>query len=133
MNWGSISGSPGQLNWPVSVDTDGTRVLVADAYNHRLLIWNSFPTSNGQSASFEIRLPEIRWPWGVWTDGTRLVATGTQGPFILIWNTFPTQTNQSFNVKLGSAVGIGTPRTITSDGTRLIVGDHNPSSAFSPM
>ncbi|MFN0121619.1 MAG: hypothetical protein ACKV2V_14090 [Blastocatellia bacterium] len=74
----------GQMNWPVSVKTDGRRVIVADAYTDRLLIWNAFPTSNGQAADLEIRVPDLRWPWGIWTDGTRLVATGTGSQRTLI-------------------------------------------------
>jgi len=41
-----------QLNWPVSVATNGQHVVVADTNNHRILIWNSFPTRNGQPADF---------------------------------------------------------------------------------
>ncbi|NQT84142.1 hypothetical protein HQ563_14035 [bacterium] len=48
----STSNNPGagpdQMNWPVSVSAADDRVVVADTYNHRVLIWNSFPNRNGQ-------------------------------------------------------------------------------------
>ncbi len=45
----------GNLNWPVDVATDGNRVLVADSYNHRILIWDSFPSVNGQEADIVLQ------------------------------------------------------------------------------
>jgi len=110
-----------QMNWPLSVATDGQRIVVADAYNDRLLIWNEFPSTSGVAADFEI---PIQWPWGVWTDGEKLVATSTIGRQALIWRSFPTRGNQAPDITLRNAM-MGTPRTITSDGTRLIIGDHN--------
>jgi len=114
-----------QLNWPgqVSVTRDG-RVVLADTYNERLLVWNTFPTRNAQPADFEIRNGSLKWPWGAWTDGTRLVASATGGGAILVWLSFPTRGDQAPDLVL-SGNGIGTPRTITSDGTFLVVGDHN--------
>lgn len=121
-----------QMNWPVSVKTDGRRIVVADAYNDRLLIWNSFPTQNGQAADLEIKLNDLRWPWGLWTDGTRLVATGTGSQRTLVWNQFPTRDNQPQSLTLRAGGQMGTPRTITSNGQNLIVGDHNSRAAVAP-
>lgn len=124
-----------QMDWPVGVATDGQRVIVADSYNDRILIWNTFPTSNGQSADLVIRADldvgssikrRVGWPWGVWTNGTKLVVGCTADATVLIWNSFPTQDNQPADIYLTAQGNLGTPRTITSDGTRLIVGDHNP-------
>ncbi len=114
-----------QLNWPgqVSVTRDG-RVVLADTYNERLLVWSSFPTRNAQPADLEIRNSILKWPWGAWTDGTRLVASATGGAAILVWQSFPTRGDQPPDFVL-SGNGVGTPRTITSDGTFLVVGDHN--------
>jgi NHL repeat len=36
---------------PTGVATDGTRIFVADRLNHRVLVWDSFPTASGQAAS----------------------------------------------------------------------------------
>jgi len=137
------SNNPGtgldQMNWPVSVSVGGGKVAVTDTYNNRILIWNSFPTKNGQAADLVINSAQgnkqqlqaekkrsLQWPWGVWTDGKKLAITSTQNNLILLWNTFPTQNDQIADVYLAGRGDIGTPRTITSDGTHLIVGDHNP-------
>ena len=135
------SNSPGtgrhQMNWPVGVSTDGTRVVVADTYNDRILIWTQFPTSNatpadivldGRTDSVPFGEPSktgFGWPWGVWTDGEKLVISSTQGSYVLIWNTFPFQDNQPADVYLTGGGDMGTPRTITSNGECLVVGDHN--------
>lgn len=115
-----------QMNWPVSVRTDGRRVIVADSNNDRVLIWNSFPTRNGQAADLVLQSQELRWPWGLWTDGTRLVVSCTGSERLLVWNQFPAQDNAAFSFQLTGNGQLGTPRTITSDGKSLIVGDHNP-------
>ncbi|MFZ3077563.1 MAG: hypothetical protein WA139_03850 [Candidatus Aenigmatarchaeota archaeon] len=140
------SNNPGtgldRMNWPVSVSVGGGKVVVADTYNNRILIWNSFPTESGQAADLAINSPQenllqsqsekkrsIQWPWGVWTDGKKLAATSTQNGAVLIWNTFPTQNDQPADIYLTGNGNLGTPRTITSDGEHLIVGDHNSKVA----
>jgi DNA-binding beta-propeller fold protein YncE len=42
--------SAATLAAPEGVWSDGTRLFVADTGNHRVLVWNAFPTSNGQPA-----------------------------------------------------------------------------------
>jgi hypothetical protein len=127
-----ISNNPGtglnQLNWPVSVSAAGGRLAVSDGYNNRLLLWDSFPTKTQQPADRSIsRL----WPWGVWTNGTKVAATETvseppRGDDISLWNSWPQQTDQAPDLVIqGQAIGMGTPRTITSNGNYLVVGDHN--------
>lgn len=140
------SNNPGEgrheLNWPgnVSVSPDGATVAVADTNNDRLLVWNSVPAKNGAEADVVLELsrlsggarPELRggpgrrlgWPWGVWTDGKKLAAIATHGGALLVWNTLPNRDHQPPDaiIRLPDS---GTPRNITSDGTFLIVGDHN--------
>jgi hypothetical protein len=139
-----------QLNWPVGVAAANGKVAVADTYNNRILIWNTFPTQSGQAADLSIsNLPAApvgsgfsgSWPWAIWTNGTKLVVTATQANVVLIWNTFPTANNQTPDITLtgkdpstGHAV-FGTPRSIGTDGsTYLIIGDHNayPGGAAQP-
>ncbi len=112
-----------ELNWPIAVSTDGTHLVVADTYNDRILVWNSWPTENKQAADFAIDSPSIQWPWGVWTDGEKLVVSSTRSGKILIWNDFPSE-NTDEDIVLSSK-DIGTPRNVMSDGTNLAVGDHN--------
>ncbi|MBI3071930.1 MAG: IPT/TIG domain-containing protein [Deltaproteobacteria bacterium] len=120
------SNNPGtglnQLNWPVSVSVGGGKLVVADTENNRLLLWDSIPTDGGQAANRSIQITE--WPWGVWTNGTKLAATATRGAKLHVWDSFPTMTNQAATHTI-TGNGMGTPRTITSNGTYVIVGDHN--------
>jgi len=118
-----------RLNWPISAATDGERVVVADTNNNRVLVWRTFPVTNGQSADFAL---EADWPWGVWTDGTRLAVSATRTGIVLIWHHFPESADALPDLELTAQGMIGTPRTITSDGTMLIIGDHNPAPEVSP-
>jgi len=44
---------------PVSVTSDGQRMFVADLGHNRVLIWNSIPTQNNQSADIVIGQPDM--------------------------------------------------------------------------
>lgn len=130
-----------RLNWPVGVSAAKGKVVVSDTYNHRILIWNSFPTSNGQPADLYINnLPAVdpqrgfdgSWPWGVWTDGTKIVLCVTQASQVWIWNTFPESNNKAPDLVLNGksptdgTSSFGTPRAISTDGkTYLHIADHN--------
>jgi len=133
------SNNPGDgmdsLNWPISVATDGTHLMVADTYNDRILIWNSFPTNNAQPADIvlenesddQVTLHQegaIGWPWDVWTDGEMLIVASTGTQQVLLWNSIPTQNYQKADISM-QIEDFGTPRTIGSDGTHLVIGDHN--------
>lgn len=50
-----------QLNWPgnVAITLDGKRIAVTDTSNDRILIWNSFPTKNGQPADLVLELQQL--------------------------------------------------------------------------
>jgi hypothetical protein len=124
-----------QMNWPcaVSLASNG-RLAIADTDNDRLLLWNSFPTSNGAPADLAVRLPQfpnptpgrppLGWPWGIWTDGARLVASATAGSALLFWSAWPAASNTPPAFILTNSA-FGTPRALTSDGTFLAVDDHN--------
>jgi sugar lactone lactonase YvrE len=45
--------------YPMGVASDGSHLFVADRLNHRVLAWNSFPTSNGQAADRVIGQPDF--------------------------------------------------------------------------
>ena len=129
------SNTPGsdrsQMNMPMQVSTDGRRLAVADSYNDRILIWTSFPTRNGAPADIVINGEKVgtkgrfSWPWGVWTNGQKLVVTGTGSGNVVIWNTFPTSDDVPPDIALTGGGKMGTPRMLTSNGSSLIIGDHN--------
>lgn len=124
------------LNWPVGVAADGTHLLVADTYNDRILVWNSFPTQNGQPADLVLANPDnsrtmddngkaISWPWAVWSNGRKVVVASTGNGRVYIWNSFPVRSNQPPDLNLLLKGKFGTPRSIGSDGNHLMIGDHN--------
>lgn len=115
-----------QMNWPTALATDGKRLIVADTYNDRLLIWKETPTEFGQAADL-ILDRGIRWPWGVWTDGEKLMVANTGAGNVLIWNHFPEENEAAdFILKIKE---FGTPRSVASDGSHLVVSDHNAKVA----
>lgn len=54
-NFGGLSAST--LSFPRGIDSDGTKLLVADALNHRVLVWNTFPQSIAQPANVVVGQP----------------------------------------------------------------------------
>lgn len=98
---------------PYAVWTDGTKLAVADL--HRVLLWNTFPTTNGQAADLVIGQPDfttatalatptassLKGASGVFFDGTRLYVGDQLNNRVMIWNSWPTQNGQAADVVLG--------------------------------
>jgi hypothetical protein len=67
---------------PQAIDSDGTKVAIADTLNHRVLVWDAFPTSIGQPATSVLGQTSfsatpiglLYQPWGVLLDGAGLYA-----------------------------------------------------------
>ena len=138
-----------ELKWPADVAAGGNKYVIADTYNHRILIWNELPSTNASSPDLiltssdyddtpytEPNVEQFAWPWGVWTDGEKLIVASTSGGsansdirfggWVLIWNSFPTSSDQPADIVLSANREMGTPRSITTDGESfLIIGDHN--------
>ena len=109
-----------QTLWAV----DG-KLIVTDSDNHRVLIWNSIPTSNNQPADVVLgqqsftncaandlnddgtpdtpSASTMRLPAGVWSDGTRLVVLDSSNNRALIWNSFPTTNFAPADLVLGQS------------------------------
>lgn len=104
---GSVSAS--SLMYPSGLWSDGNRLVVCDAWNHRVLIWNQWPTENGQAADlvlgqrdFNSNEPNLtgvgatpsaqslNWPYGVDSDGEKLLIADTGNRRILVYDSFPT-------------------------------------------
>ena len=84
------------------------------ADNNRVLIWNTFPTTNGQAADVVLgpaglHLPDRRpttssrmsSPTGVSSTGKQLFVADTSNSRVLVWNTCPTANGQPADVVLG--------------------------------
>ncbi|MEM1337070.1 MAG: hypothetical protein AAF634_00200 [Bacteroidota bacterium] len=96
------------LHYPSGIWSDGDRLVVADAWNHRVLIWHQLPRENGQAADvvlgqadFTSNQPNakgigtdptaktLHWPYGVFSDGKRLWIADTGNRRILFYETLP--------------------------------------------
>ncbi|HMJ50479.1 MAG TPA: hypothetical protein VK540_00330 [Polyangiaceae bacterium] len=104
------------LALPQDVVIVGTKLIVADQNNNRVLIWNTIPTSNYQQADLVLGQPDFTTSTanyggigpatlsgsnGVASDGTHLVVGDRFNNRVLIWNTFPTRNNQPADVVVG--------------------------------
>ncbi|MES2962706.1 MAG: hypothetical protein V4760_02375, partial [Bdellovibrionota bacterium] len=104
------------LRAPQDVVSDGTRLIVSDTGNNRILIWNSIPNANGTAADVVLGQPlmtsgvlnnggvsasSLGSPYkiAVW-NGKLLVADRTNSR-ILIWNSIPTSDATPADVVVG--------------------------------
>ncbi len=97
---GGISGS--SLFDPSSAASDGMHLYVADFINSRVLVWNSIPTTGGQSADSVFGQPNLSTnaqnagslstamgpPFAVAADGTRVFVADTTNLRVLIYPTY---------------------------------------------
>jgi len=136
------------MSGPTGVWTDGTKVVVADSFNHRVLIWNSFPNANGDSADLVIGQAgfgtgsapttvtgsRLKSPVDVWSDGTRLAVADSGNNRVLIWSSWPTQNGQAADLVLGqpdlqsggaglSADQLSSPSSVSGNADALFVAD----------
>lgn len=136
--------------YPYSVFSDGTRLYVADTYNHRVLIYNTIPTSLSATPDVVVGQPDLisflanqggsaaantlNYPEKVYSDGTKLFIADRVNNRVLIYNTIPTSNNASADVVVGQAnftsTGTATsasrmrnPRGIWVDSGKLFIAD----------
>ncbi|MBI4446233.1 MAG: hypothetical protein HY645_10030 [Acidobacteria bacterium] len=136
------SGGPLLFNHPGGIASDGTRLLLADTFNNRVLIWHTVPQDNlppdlvlGQKNftgnNSGVGRDQMNWPIQVATDGRRIVVADTNNDRILIWNSFPTQNGVPADLVLLGRRGM-IPREVTkiqfwwpwgvwTDGQKLVV------------
>ncbi|MFY0528449.1 NHL repeat-containing protein [Archangium gephyra] len=121
---------------PTGVWTDGTRLVVADSYNNRVLLWNQFPTTDGQpadvvlgQADFTSRAPALtasgmNTPYTVTSTGLQLFVTDSQHHRVLVWNALPTSNGTPADSVLGQAdfthANLNDPTTGTTPSGRTL-------------
>ncbi|MEM1001077.1 MAG: NHL repeat-containing protein [Bacteroidota bacterium] len=100
--------SSSTLQYPSGIWSDGKQLIVADAWNHRVLIWHEIPTKNAQEADVVLGQPNfstnqpnvygqasdpdantLNWPYGVFSDGTHLWIADTGNRRVLFFNEIP--------------------------------------------
>jgi hypothetical protein len=139
----------GTLAAPTGIWSDGQRVIVADMDNYRILIWNTFPTVNGQAADGVVGQNDFNSrvaPTGtsaisfqdqlkVYSNGVQIFVTETNSHRVLIWNSIPTAAGTPADAVLGQEDFIsateGTSQTkmrypdgLFLYGDKLFVADH---------
>ncbi len=113
---------------PVSVSTDGTRLFVADLGQNRVLIFNSIPTSNGAAADVALGQPDLVSAVdnnSVNTTGDKLDADNNPigaTPVLCQSNDVDTTTSTPLFPKRCAAT-LSFPRFAIAAGNRLFVAD----------
>lgn len=122
------------FNRPTGAWSDGTRLAVVDTNNHRVLIWNQFPTAM-VNADVELGHPDFTrtaandgtapsartlfFPYlGIHSNGQQLAIADQGNNRVLIWNSWPTQNFQPADRVVGqSDFTHGTANDQNQDGT----------------
>ncbi len=107
------------LNFPTGVYSDGTKLFISDLGNHRVLVYNSIPTSNGASADVvigqtnftsgvanqggSVSANTLKDPIFVHSRGTKLFIGDSSNNRVLIYNSIPTSNGASADVVIGQA------------------------------
>jgi hypothetical protein len=105
------------LNWPTRVTSDGTKMIIADEHNHRVIIFNQIPTTNYAAANVVVGQTNMTsnlvnqggsagantfyYPFGVNVYGGRLFVADSANCRILIFNQIPTTNNASADIVIG--------------------------------
>jgi uncharacterized protein (TIGR03437 family) len=109
------------MRGPQGVWIHNGKLFIADTQDHRVLIYNSVPTSNGAAADVVLGQPNFTTfvepdltqaksdalannllnPVSVTSDGVRLYITDLGHNRVLIWNSIPTQNQQAADIVLG--------------------------------
>jgi hypothetical protein len=149
-NYGGISAR--NFNGSNNVASDGTHLVVGDRFNHRVLIWNTFPTTNNQPADNVLGQGDFTTGTTntggvsaismdepcVWLGGSKLFVSDRVNARVLVWNAIPTQPRAPADIVLGqpdmtsttinnggvSESSIADPMCGWSDGTRVFLPDH---------
>lgn len=117
LSTGAWSCAADGLSSPTSLHYDGINLYIGDAGNHRVLAFNSLPTSSGSAATLVLGQPDFvtcNAPSTTSGSSFSLGTLGAVGPFnggiavgdpaknrILVWNSAPTGNTQAANWVLG--------------------------------
>ena len=108
------------LNVPTGIAYGNGVLAVADAWNHRVLLWQGFPTRSNTPADIVVGqadfhsgnanrgLPQpgadtLNWCYGVLIHDDRLVVADTGNRRVLVWDRIPSVHGQPADLVLGQA------------------------------
>jgi hypothetical protein len=106
------------LNVPTGVAADHGILAVADAWNHRVLIWHDYPHASHRGADVVIgqsdfasslanrgadsaRADTLHWCYGVTISAGRLFVADTGNRRVLVWDHIPTANGTPADIVLG--------------------------------
>lgn len=109
---------PNTLNVPTGICAMGEGLAVADAWNHRILIWNKSPQASNVPADLVLGQTDfitglanrgadhpgaetLHWPYGVQYHDGRLLVADTGNRRVLIWNKAIKENGQKADCVLG--------------------------------
>lgn len=111
---------PSTLNVPTGICATAGGLAVADAWNHRVLLWKRFPTRNNEPADLVLGQSDftsslanrgndsssadsMHWPYGVFfdADSGKFIVMDTGNRRVLLWNELPTKNGQPADLVLG--------------------------------
>lgn len=148
-----LAAAANTLSSPREIYSDGTKLIIADGNNSRVLIYNSIPASNNESADVVVGQADMTSkssnqggsvaantldrPWGVTVVGGKLFVADWYNHRVLIYNSIPSSNNAAADVVIGqadfthntanqgsrNANTLNYPMSTASDGTKLLISD----------
>ncbi|HYW20383.1 MAG TPA: hypothetical protein VE956_13950 [Nodularia sp. (in: cyanobacteria)] len=116
----NAKGTPGRNTFsvPTLICACGTGLAVADAWNHRILIWKNVPEDSHVPADLVLGQADfsncepnrgtqqaaantMHWPYGVFYHQGKLFVADTGNRRLLIWQQLPTENGQPADLVLG--------------------------------
>ena len=108
------------LSVPTGISVCGKGLAVADAWNHRILIWQELPEDSNVPADLvlgqadfsqtepkpsylETSADRMHWPYGVLYHQGKLFVSDTGNRRVLVWNEFPEENGQPADLVLGQS------------------------------
>jgi hypothetical protein len=120
----------------MDISIAGSKFVVADYRNNRVLLFNAIPTAVDAAADFvlgqanftgtsanrgaAVAANTLNLPGSVWTDGARIAVADSANNRVLLWNAWPTASGAPADIVLGqldfagAAINRGSPTTIAN-------------------
>jgi hypothetical protein len=125
-----VAPSGTSMSAPSGVFSDGTRLFVVDRLDSRVLVWNTMPTADGQSADFALGQPAgaanlittihgtdgsgLYQPTAALVQNGMLFVADTQNNRVLVWKTVPAAPTPA-DFALGQPAGATNLTTIAAN------------------